>query len=140
MRFRLPFRRTGKPRRGAVIVEFALTFIIFLLLVFFLLDFSRAIWMYTTLAHATRQGARFAMAHGSLHPTTAAEVEAVVAANAVGLDSNLITVTTTWVPSNQRGGVVSVHVAYPFTFAAAGAILGSTTMELRSRSQMVIAN
>ena len=43
-------------RRGAAIVEFALVFILFLLIVLGALEMGRAFWTYATLAHATKQG------------------------------------------------------------------------------------
>ena len=47
--------------RGAEIIEFAIVSILFLMLAFGVMEFGRAIWMYGTVAHAAREGARFAI-------------------------------------------------------------------------------
>ena len=66
-------------RRGAAIVEFSLAFMLFLVIMVTLMEFGRAMWTYTTICHAARQGARFAMTRGSLNPTTKTDVENVMA-------------------------------------------------------------
>ena len=50
---------------GAAIVEFSLVFMLFLVLSIGLFEMGRAMWIYTTLSHAARQGARFAMVRGT---------------------------------------------------------------------------
>jgi Flp pilus assembly protein TadG len=55
--------RRDKPR-GQAMVEFALVFPIFILLLVGLFDFGRVIWVNDTLASAAREAARFAIVHG----------------------------------------------------------------------------
>jgi hypothetical protein len=50
--------------RGQAMVEFALVFPIFILLMVGLFDFGRVIWVNDTLATAAREAARFAIVHG----------------------------------------------------------------------------
>jgi len=80
-----------KPARqsGAAIVEFSLVFMLFLVLCMGLFEMGRAMWIYTTLSHAVRQGARFAMVRGAgamspVTPATNAEITQVVRNNAIG--------------------------------------------------------
>jgi Flp pilus assembly protein TadG len=49
------------PQRGQTLVEFALVVLIFLVVLFGILEFSRALWTYNTIVQATRAGARFAV-------------------------------------------------------------------------------
>ncbi len=127
-------------RKGAAIVEFALGFLYFLLLVIGLMEAGRAVWAYTTVAEATRQGARYAMAHGASNPATADQIKAVVASNAVGLDANQLTVNTTWSPANQRGATVQVQVRYNLDLVAATLIIPQGKLTLGSSSNMIVAN
>src|SRR5262245_9929237 len=48
-------------QHGQTLVEFALVVLIFLGIVFGILEFSRALWTYNTIVQATRAGARFAV-------------------------------------------------------------------------------
>jgi Flp pilus assembly protein TadG len=48
-------------RRGATLVEFALSFLLFVVMLVGLVEASRMVWAYTTLANAARRGARFVL-------------------------------------------------------------------------------
>jgi Flp pilus assembly protein TadG len=52
---------SGSSQRGQTLVEFALVVIVFLVIVFGLLEFARALWTWNTIVQATRAGARFAV-------------------------------------------------------------------------------
>lgn len=53
-------RRIGGRRRGQSLVETALTFVIFMLLVFGVLDFARLFYVHLTMQHALRVAGRYA--------------------------------------------------------------------------------
>jgi hypothetical protein len=59
-----PMTRHDKPR-GQAMVEFALVFPIFILLMVGMFDLGRVIWVNDTLATASREAARFAIVHGA---------------------------------------------------------------------------
>jgi hypothetical protein len=59
--------RRDKPR-GQAMVEFALIFPIFILLLVGIFDLGRVIWVNDTLATAAREAARFAIVHGEKSP------------------------------------------------------------------------
>lgn len=132
--------RSRARQRGDTFVEFALAFLFFILLIFGLVELSRAMWTYTTLAHASRAGARYAMAHGSANPATADQVAAVVDANAIGVDTSQLTVKTTWNPSNTRGAIVQVQVSYPFYLVTGSMIWTKDPITLGAKSQMIVGN
>lgn len=52
--------------QGQALVEFALVLPLFLLLALAMVDFARGIFIYSVISDAAREGARYAMVHGSL--------------------------------------------------------------------------
>jgi Flp pilus assembly protein TadG len=130
--------RTASRERGATMVEFALFFIVFLAVTLGIMEFGRAVWTYTTLAHAARQGARYAMVHGESNPVSNDQVRDVVAKNAVGLDKSIIVVRTSWLPDNSSGSRVEVQVEYPFRFVTAPLLLSDNALLLRSTSRVIV--
>lgn len=56
--------RRNKPR-GQAMVEFAIIFPIFILLMVGMFDLGRVVWVNNTLATAAREGARYAIVHGA---------------------------------------------------------------------------
>jgi Flp pilus assembly protein TadG len=117
-------------------VEFALVLPLFFALLFSIIEFSHAIWLYGSVAYGAREGTRFAMVRGSTSsiPATDAEVRARVRTIA-GLRS--ATVTTTWPDgNNDPGSRVQVTVALPFTLAVP--LFRLPVLNLTSTSRMVI--
>ena len=49
-------------------VEFALFFIVFLMLSLGLMEFGLGVWTYSSITHAARAGARYAIVHGASNP------------------------------------------------------------------------
>ena len=131
---------TAYRRRGGAMIEFALSFLFFLALVFSIVELGRGAWAYGTIAHATRQGARFAQIRGTISPATAAQVEAVVASHITGLDTTGLTVTTTWEPAIERGGIVQVRSRYVFPFWLPSLVVENSSVTLGATSRMIVAN
>jgi Flp pilus assembly protein TadG len=135
-------------------VEFALVFLCFLLLVLGLMEMGRAVWAYTTVAHAARQGARYAMAHGSADDRNKQAVRMsvadVVETYAFGLDKSKLKVKTSWdadfddidggPPTRERGATVAVRVRYDFNLVVTKLILPDATFPIGATSRMIIAN
>lgn len=65
---------SGRRRRGAAVVEFAIVVPIFILLVFGMIEFGRMVMVHQLLAGAAREGARQAIVNGA----TAGDVEQTV--------------------------------------------------------------
>ena len=123
-------RRRGIGRAGSraqALVEFALVAPLFFLLIFAVIDFGRYVYYVQILNNAAREGARYAIVHGSnsLNPTgpTSSDpsgnaVKSVVRSYAVGVigDSTVLVVNPSWNPTslNTRGTRVTVQVTYPF--------------------------
>jgi Flp pilus assembly protein TadG len=56
--------RTRNPRRGNAVLEFTLVGIPVVFVLISIFEVSRGMWIYHTLAHAAREGTRFAIVHG----------------------------------------------------------------------------
>lgn len=124
-------------QRGSIIVEFALMLPLFLTLVLGVIEGSRVIWMYNTMSHAAREGARYAVVHGadSPSPASSSDIEQVVRDRAVGVE---VEVTTAWEnPNKEPGSMVEVQVRSEFR-SVLPMLLGVTTIPLASTSRMVI--
>ena len=124
-------------------VEFALSFLLFITVSLVLFEMARAMWIYTTLSHAARQGARFAIVNGANAPTpaTAATILAVVQRNSIGLVASDVTIDVVWEDPAQDGGeFVRVRANYPFRFLTGPVfIANSGAFNLGSVAQMTIS-
>ena len=130
--------RLGHDERGVELVEFALISILFFTLSFGIMEFGRAIWIYGTVAHVARAGARHALVRGSEsgRTVTATDVETYVNTAAAGMTN--LTVNTTWEDASRDPGTwVQVQVSRDFEPALPLVNLGPFT--LTSTSRMVIA-
>ena len=68
-------RSCKRDHRGSTLVEFAIGATVFLMAMFAVLEFGRALWVHNALADAARRGARYAVLHSS---ADAAQVRNVV--------------------------------------------------------------
>ena len=97
-------------------VEGALCLTVFLMMLFGILDFGRAVYGYNLVSAAAREGARYAMVRGATSGRTAsaATVATYVRTWAIGIPTSDLTVNTTWSPDSQPGSTVNVNVQYNF--------------------------
>jgi Flp pilus assembly protein TadG len=134
--------RPRRGRRGAAMIEFGLTFTLFMVFFIATAEGARLMWAWASLAHATREGARYAMVHGEANMLTDSDnsIEDTVKANAIGLEDADITVAAAWADFDRaRGTQVEVDSTYTFRFIVGG-ITNSQALTLRSRSRVSIAN
>ena len=170
----LPFPREGGLRvydsgslrheHGSALVEFALSIMILLSLVFGVMAMSLALYSYHFISDAAREGTRYAMVRGSSCstyggssslslancPATSAEIQTYLQGISFpGIVSSNMTVTTTWstngttwssTPTNYNapGDLVKVVVSYQFPLAIPR--LAFRILTMTSTSQMVIAD
>ena len=126
-------------QRGGALVETSLTILLFLGLVFGVIEFGRAVYSYNVLAAATREAARYAIVHGSDSgsPASEADIRARVTKWAIGLNPSALTVSTSWAPSNAPGSSVAVRSDYALSPITKLVLPSSIT--LTTRSEMVIS-
>lgn len=115
--------------QGQAMVEFALTITVTFLLIFGLIELSRAVYTSSIIQWAAQNGARAAI----IQPTQGV-VDAAVRERLIGLDPDAVVVS----PISRTGNVVQVEVMYPFRFIAplVSQITGET-IEMRSSASMI---
>lgn len=88
-----------KRQKGLYIVEFALVAALFFVLLFALIEFARALFVWNTLTEATRRGARLAVVcpvdHASIANVTVFNAPAAAGASPIlpGLNSGMVSVS-----------------------------------------------
>lgn len=132
--------RNAARRRGSAMVESSLSIMLFLLLTFGIIEGGVMLWTYNTLCHATREGARFAVIHGEGNPVQNDVIIAVTRQNAIGLNPQHVTVTTTWDPDNSRGSEVEVRASYLHRFLVGSLVFPGQAINLSSTSRMTVYN
>jgi Flp pilus assembly protein TadG len=133
-------KRRGDRRRGATLVEFALSFLLFITMMVGLVEASRMVWTYTTLAHAARRGARYVMVHNGRNPAAPEAIAAVVKTFTIGLDGDSVTVTPSYEDASRSGGsTASVAVSYPFQFIASPLVFSDDGITLTATSKTTLA-
>ena len=132
-----------KTESGNALVEFTLVAIPLIFLLISIVELSRGMWVYGTLAHAVKEGTRYAIVHGqgcaqasTNCPVTLGAVATVVQQAAVGLDpaqfnvvlaaggstqscaplSTCLSSSSAWpaAPNNSIGLPVKISGTYPF--------------------------
>ncbi len=124
-------------REGTTLVECALIYPVYLLVVIGLIVGGFGVFRYQQLASLAREGARYASVRGATfqrYTGQTAATEADVYTNGirpkvVALDPNRLGYTVTWSPNNKQGSQVTVKLTYhwiPEVFLG-GIDLGSTS-------------
>jgi Flp pilus assembly protein TadG len=128
----------ARDERGATLVEFALTAIIFLAVTLGIVESARMIHTYTIVTTVSREGARWAAVRGSTsgHAASMADVKSYVAGRSMGYVATA-GVTVSWSPNNSPGGTVAVDVESTFTPLLAFVPLGTRTIS--STSTMIVS-
>jgi Flp pilus assembly protein TadG len=101
------------PQRGQTLVEFALLVPVFLFLAVVIFDFGRAVYYYSAIHNAAREGARY----GAIHPneTEAMKEKAVNYAIGLGITpDNVIAKSGVFDLYEQEAYTVTVIVKYCF--------------------------
>ena len=116
-------RRWREGRRGQSLVEFAVVFPVFILLLAGMVDFGLGLYANVTIINAAREGARLGV---TLQPMDTFAIQTRVEAMATGLDLNQLSVSTTCLepsgssfvactgPLWQTGDSVKVQVDYDY--------------------------
>ncbi len=127
---------------GQSTVEFALTSLIIIPMLFAMIDVGVYFWIDTTLANAVREGTHYASVHGSQSsapsgPGNDSAIISDVNSHIAGLPNPAnLTVQATWSPNNSPGSTVTVQATYqwhPFS-----AILWNGTLTIQEDSTMTI--
>ena len=79
-------------RKGQTLVEFALVCIPLIFILISIVELSRFMWSYHTLAFAVERGAQYAVVHGQTSSTSVSAVASIIRNAAPGLDPGQLTV------------------------------------------------
>ncbi len=136
---------------GQALVEFSLVSIVFFLIVFGLVDVGRAVWNYNTLAHATREGTRYAIVHGanssdpsgpgSSHyspPNSDENVTETVQSFGQSLNPSRLTVEADWTDGTNNPGD-SITITSEYTYEPMFNLFGMISFDMQSSSTMTIS-
>jgi Flp pilus assembly protein TadG len=122
-------RNKRENERGSTLVEFSIGVTVFVMAMFAVVEFGRALWTHNALTDATRRGARYAVLHTAADSAKVQNV--VVYGNEDGTGEPMLTNLTTGqvaVDYNDFGlndGTVSVSITeYEFEFVIP--IIGTT--------------
>jgi Flp pilus assembly protein TadG len=145
-------RRRGEG--GNALIESAVSIIVYMLLLFGIVDFGRALYTYHFVSEAAREATRWAAVNGGtcqedgscVSPASAGTVQTYVQNLAPpGIDTSRLTANTYWpYPTgcgereNDPGCPVEVTVSYAFNFLVP--MINASQITLSSTSQMVIAH
>lgn len=143
--------------RGQSLVEFALVAPLFFLLLLAVIEGGRFIAYYETLSNATREGARYAIVHGSnsscpsgpmppginppagCYDLAGANVVQRVRDTAFGLLGTDVVVTPVWGPLGN-GREADVNVTATYTYETLVPLLPLPPMTITAESTLVINN
>ena len=112
--------------RGSSLIEFCLISVMLVIVLLGVVEMGRMVLVYTTIANAAREGARYAIVHGADQfvspsgpgdPCTCPDVQTVVKnfASAGLLNTDSLTITVSYPDGhNTAGSPVSVKVTYPY--------------------------
>jgi Flp pilus assembly protein TadG len=135
--------------RGETLIEFALSFTLFLATVLGMMQFGIGVWQYNMLSNLAQEGARWASVRGSSSSFSASEtgVQSFVRGRALGLSptvnvysassSNVCSTTHVDPSMLDPGDGVCVNVTK--TFAPLTRIVPMSTLTLSATAQMIIA-
>jgi Flp pilus assembly protein TadG len=136
-------KKAGKGERGATLVEFSIAATVFLVAMFAVLEFGRALWVHNALTDAARRGARYAVLHDNSAATDDKIKNVVVYGDpAGGTDPVVNNLATTNVTVSHSGygldtGTVSVSITdYQFQFVLP---IGVTSMAMPNYTTTLMA-
>jgi Flp pilus assembly protein TadG len=126
-------------RRGATLVEAALVFLVFSVLIAGIMEVGVVGFAANAVTFAAHRAARFASLRGqdSGHPATVDDIRASAASYASPLNSSNLTVDVRWLPDNRAGSSVQVTVSYDLRPAVLP--LSSHFLTLQSTASHLIA-
>lgn len=150
-------------QRGSVLAEFALVSLATLTIIFGIIDFGRALYMYHLVAEVAREGARYAIVNGATACAGGSPdpLQSYVSAQAPLAGPGALTVTTTCAdtticangtatncsnadpctgatsPFNKPGCLATVNVTYQFHFFVP--IVSRLTLPMSGTSTMTIS-
>jgi Flp pilus assembly protein TadG len=113
-------KRNCSRKRGQTLVEWALVLPVLLLIVLVVLDLGRAVYYYSVVHNAAREGARY----GSIHPTDEDGIRTTTRDKAIGLNPSDVNVNI-----EQVGTIpfVKIRVSVTYNFVPVTPMVANLT-------------
>ena len=106
-------------------------------------------WVYTTIATATRRAGDYCMVRGSRNPGSLTDITSIVETYCHGLDVSNLTISAVWNPDDNspsfdpadvsRNDIAEIRVTYPFHLLT-GMVIASNHIQMTSTTRVVVAN
>jgi Flp pilus assembly protein TadG len=132
-------KQTRNKRKGAAIMEGALVMLVFMMILFGIIDFARAIFAYNSVEFASREAARWASVRGvqSGQEATVQQIQNFTFTQLVGMNANNTNVAVAWNNNKVPGSFVTITVNH--SFDPITPFLPQGTWNLQGLSRMVIS-
>jgi Flp pilus assembly protein TadG len=133
---------TSEPRHGRSLgqatTEFAMVILLALTILLAIVEFGLIVHAYTFASNAARDAVRYAIVHGSTSssPATSTDIQNFVDAEAAGIDTSKLTITTTPTGNWTPGSPVKVQVTYAFQPLYP---LSGVSLSLTGTAQMIVS-
>jgi Flp pilus assembly protein TadG len=129
------FRKFRRDERGAAMVEFALvSTLVFIPIVFGIVEFGRVVWAKNMVTAAAREGVRYAIVHGSSPGGTIADSASIATYVKNRTQLSPLTVRSAWSnAAKDPGDTVTVTVEYSYTPLVTVRGLGAKLVSGRSK-------
>ena len=135
-----PLLLNRRRRAGQAVIEFALSGMLFLILLLTIMDMAYAVFSYTTICAAARAAVRYAIVHGpsSPSPATDAQIQQVALNAAPGVALVLSEVTVTWPtdPNLSTKKDAQVKIVHLYKLQA---LVAPVSLNLSSTSRMLVS-
>ncbi|MBV8055234.1 MAG: pilus assembly protein [Deltaproteobacteria bacterium] len=132
-------KRCGAP--GQAFAEFALVGVVFLLLMFALMELAAAVFDYATISEATREAARYAIAHSptSANPATNSQIQqiAINAAPSLGLTASNVSVS--WPADSNMPSKKDAQITISYPYKLQLPLISPVTLTLAATSQSLVS-
>jgi Flp pilus assembly protein TadG len=150
MRIRTVRQRNGEA--GNALVEFALSMVVILTMLFGIIDVGRALFAYDWVSNAARLGTRFAVVRGATCtqlsggcPAIQSDVINYINGNAAGINTSEVTIHTHCIVGETSFGLLpcapgtSVYVQVQYSFQFITPLVPFHSWLMTSSSQMVVS-
>lgn len=125
-------------RGGAVAIEFAIIFPLFLSIVFGMVEVGSAMFVQNSLSFAAQEATRFAIVRGGAGGATAAQIRTQALNRLSNLNSAQLTVTVNFIPPNNNNPGSDVVIQTTYAYQPLIQFIGIGPFNLTAQSRMTI--
>ncbi len=131
--------RNSGSRRGGTLVEGALVFLVFAVLMAGIMELGVVGFAVNAVTFSAHRAARFGSLRGgaSGRPATISDIQASATSYAAPLNASNLRVDVDWLPNNQPGSSVQVTVSYSIRPAVLPLSATSLTLQSTARARIV---